>query len=61
MGTDDDGVIELPGPAGQAWFWTDHWPQREREVDAHVASGRVTVHEDDEDFLSHLDDLDARG
>ncbi|WP_152360214.1 AbrB/MazE/SpoVT family DNA-binding domain-containing protein [Microlunatus speluncae] len=58
-----DGVIELraalPVPADQAWFWTEHWQRREREVDEHVDAGRVTVHENAEDFLSHLDDLDA--
>lgn len=58
-----DGVVELrpslPVPADQAWFWTEHWQQREREVDKHVAAGRVTVHESGEDFLGHLDDLDA--
>lgn len=58
-----DGVIELrpalPVPADQAWFWTEHWQQREREVDQHVAAERVSVHESGEDFLAHLDDLDA--
>ena len=59
-----DGVIELrpalPVPAGQAWFWTEHWQQREREVDEHVAAGRVHVHESGEAFLAHLDDVDAQ-
>lgn len=58
-----DGVIELrpalPVPADQAWFWTEQWQEREREVDEHMVSGRVTVHESSEDFLAHLDDLDA--
>lgn len=58
-----DGVIELrpalPVPADQAWFWTEHWQQREREVDEHVAAGRVEVHDSGEDFLAHLDNLDA--
>lgn len=58
-----DGVVELrptlPVPADQAWFWTEYWQQREREVDEHVAAGRVVVHETSEDFLAHLDDLDA--
>jgi bifunctional DNA-binding transcriptional regulator/antitoxin component of YhaV-PrlF toxin-antitoxin module len=58
-----DGVLELraalPIPADQAWFWTKQWQEREREVDDHVAAGRVTVHESGEDFLSYLDDLDA--
>ncbi|MGA8988072.1 AbrB/MazE/SpoVT family DNA-binding domain-containing protein [Aeromicrobium sp.] len=58
-----DGVIELrpalPVPADQAWFWSERWQQREREVDEHVAAGRVTVHESGDDFLTHLDKLDA--
>ena len=58
-----DGVIELrpalPVPADQAWFWSERWQQREREVDEHLAAGRVTVHESGDDFLTHLDELDA--
>ncbi len=58
-----DGVIELrpalPVPADQRWFWTERWQEREREVDEHVAAGRVTVHESAEDFLGHLGELDA--
>jgi len=58
-----DGVVELraalPVPAEQAWFWTEHWQAREREVDEHVAAGRVTVHESTEDFLDHLDAVDS--
>lgn len=57
------GVVELrpalPVPADQAWFWTEQWQKREREVDEHVAAGRVVVHEVCEDFLAHLHDLDA--
>jgi bifunctional DNA-binding transcriptional regulator/antitoxin component of YhaV-PrlF toxin-antitoxin module len=59
----DDGVLELraalPVPATQAWFWTEQWQRREREVDEHVARGEVTVHESTDDFLSHLDKLDS--
>lgn len=58
-----DGVVELrpslPIPADQAWFWTERWQQREREVDEHVAAGRVTVHDDGDDFLAHLDALES--
>lgn len=58
-----DGVIELraalPVPAEQRWFWAERWQEREREVDEHVAAGRVTVHESTDDFLDHLDQLDA--
>ena len=59
----DDGVIELraalPVPADQRWFWSERWQEREREVDEHVAAGRVTHHESTEDFLDHLDELEA--
>ncbi len=58
-----DGVLELraalPVPAEQRWFWSERWQQREREVDEHVAAGRVAVHESSEALLSHLDALDA--
>ncbi|MFZ5851911.1 MAG: AbrB/MazE/SpoVT family DNA-binding domain-containing protein [Actinomycetota bacterium] len=60
-----DGVLELrpalPVPADQAWFWTEQWQRREREVDEHVTAGRVDVYEGAEDFLAHLDDLDGAG
>ncbi len=32
---------------------------REAEVDEHVAAGRVTVHDDSEAFIAHLDRLDT--
>ncbi len=41
------------------WFWSERWQQREREVGEHVAAGRVTVHENGSDFLTHLVVLDA--
>lgn len=59
----DDGVLELraslPVPAHQRWFWTDRWQKGEREVDDHVAAGRVTVHQDGDALLEHLDGLDV--
>ena len=59
----DDGVLELrpalPVAADQRWFWTERWQEREREVDAHVGAGQVTVHEDGDALLNHLDQLDA--
>lgn len=59
-----DGVIELRSaltvPADQAWFWTERWQQREREVEHHVKAGRVSVHDSSEDFLAHLRDLDSQ-
>ncbi len=59
----EDGVLELrpslPIPANQRWFWTDRRQERERRVDAHVAVGEVSVHEDGDALLHHLDALDA--
>ncbi len=55
----DDGAIELeavlPVAADQAWFWTDRWQAMEREVDVHVAAGRVTTIEGVDALLDHLD------
>ena len=59
----EDGVLELrpalPIPADQRWFWTDRWQEREQEVDEHVAAGQVTVHDDGQALLNHLDQLDG--
>jgi bifunctional DNA-binding transcriptional regulator/antitoxin component of YhaV-PrlF toxin-antitoxin module len=55
----DDGVIELhphvPIRADQAWFWTERWQTKEREVDRHVAAGEVEVFDSADDFLAQLD------
>ncbi|CAN5192110.1 hypothetical protein BH20ACT8_BH20ACT8_03700 [soil metagenome] len=54
-----DGVIELHPlvavPADQAWFWTDRWQTMEREADADIAAGRVTVTDGSDEFLAALD------
>jgi len=54
-----DGVIELrphvPIPQDQAWFWTKRWQGMEREVDDHVAAGRVTVSEGPTEFFADLE------
>ena len=56
----EDGRIELrpvlPIPANQRWFWTDRWQAMEREVDAHVSAGRVTVVDGPDALFEHLDD-----
>ncbi|WP_312170559.1 AbrB/MazE/SpoVT family DNA-binding domain-containing protein [Microbacterium sp.] len=58
-----DGVVELraavPVPADQAWFWAERWQQREREVDAHVAAGRVATFDSGEDLLTSLDAVES--
>lgn len=55
----EDGVIELrpalPVAADQRWFWTGRWQAMEREVDAHVEAGRVTVSGGPDDFFADLD------
>jgi bifunctional DNA-binding transcriptional regulator/antitoxin component of YhaV-PrlF toxin-antitoxin module len=55
----EDGTIELrpvlPVPADQRWFWSDRWQAMEREVDAHVAAGRVTVLDGPDELFEHLD------
>ena len=55
----DDGTIELlpvlPVPADQRWFWTERWQAMEREVDAHVAAGRVTVVDGPDGLFEHLE------
>lgn len=59
----EDGVLELrPAvsvPATEAWFWDERWNQGEREVDAHVRAGEVTVHDTVADLVAHLSALDA--
>jgi AbrB family looped-hinge helix DNA binding protein len=54
----DDGRIELrpalPVSADQRWFWTARWQSMEREVDEHVAAGRVTVVDGPDALFAHL-------
>ena len=56
----EDGMIEprpqVPVPASQAWFWTDAWQARERQVDEDLAAGRVRSYDDGESFLASLSD-----
>ncbi|MBI2941431.1 MAG: AbrB family transcriptional regulator [Chloroflexi bacterium] len=58
----EDGVIELHPQmmidASQAWFWTERWQEREREVDEHITAGRVREAKDADEVLAHLDSLD---
>jgi hypothetical protein len=48
----------LAVPATEAWFWDERWKAGEREVDAHVAAGRIVRHEAVDDFMAHLGALD---
>ena len=56
----EDGVLELRGvlpvPAEERWFWTERWQAGEREVDQHVAQGRVANFDSDAEFLASLDE-----
>ena len=56
----DDGRVELVPivsvPADQSWFWSDRWQAMEREADADVAAGRITVVDGVKGLVSHLDD-----
>jgi len=40
-------------------FGQSPWVAREMDVDEHIAAGRVTVHDDSQAFLAHLDQLDV--
>ncbi len=57
----EDGVIELRPQitvaASAAWFWTEEWQRREREVQASYNRGDFTRHESGEDLMSHLEKL----
>jgi hypothetical protein len=43
----------------QAWFWTEEWQAKEREVDANIAAGHLIHFASDDAFLAALDALDA--
>jgi len=55
----EDGRLELVPvvavPAEQAWFWTERWQAMEREADADIAAGRVTIVEGMDELISYLD------
>lgn len=38
-------------------FWSEAWQSGEREVDAHVARGEITVFDDVDSFLAHLSEI----
>jgi bifunctional DNA-binding transcriptional regulator/antitoxin component of YhaV-PrlF toxin-antitoxin module len=55
----EDGRLELRPvvavPADQAWFWADRWQAMEREADADIAAGRMTVVEGADELIELLD------
>ena len=58
----DGEIVLLPHvavPAEQAWFWTERWQAMEREADAELAAGKSTTFDTADDFLAHLERIDA--
>jgi AbrB family looped-hinge helix DNA binding protein len=58
----DGEIVLLPHvavPAEQAWFWTKRWQMMEREADAELAAGKSTTFDTADDFLAHLERIDA--
>lgn len=57
----EDGVIELRPQltvdASAAWFWTEEWQRREREVQKSYDRGNFTRHESGEALMEHLEKL----
>ena len=43
-------------PPNQAWFWTEHWQQMEREAQAEIKSGDVLSFDNVQDALKYLSD-----
>lgn len=60
----EDGVIELRPQstvtADQAWFWTQRWQQMEREAQADINAGRVTLYDSAQDMFADLDRFRAK-
>ncbi len=58
----DGEIVLLPHvavPAEQAWFWTERWQAMEREADAELAAGKSTTFDTADDFLAHVERIDA--
>ena len=45
-------------PPDQAWFWSEHWQQMEREVQADIEAGNVLEFDNIEDFIEYLDKVE---
>jgi antitoxin (DNA-binding transcriptional repressor) of toxin-antitoxin stability system len=45
-------------PEEDAWVYSPAWQDGLREAEADMAAGRVRRFDTDDDFLTHLDDLD---
>jgi antitoxin (DNA-binding transcriptional repressor) of toxin-antitoxin stability system len=44
-------------PEEDAWIYSPAWQDKLREAEADVAAGRVRRFDDDDDFLTHLENL----
>jgi antitoxin MazE len=48
-------------PADQAWFWTEHWQEMEREAQADIEAGRVSRYKDADSAIEALENLENDG
>jgi hypothetical protein len=48
-------------PEEDAWVYSPAWQDKLREAEADIAAGRVRRFDTDDDFLTHLGDLDDEG
>lgn len=44
-------------PPDQAWFWTEHWQQMEREAQAEIDADRTLEFGDVEDAIKYLNEV----
>lgn len=54
-----DGILLRPRKvidSTQAWFWTPEWQEGEAEASADIEAGRVETFNEDEAFLTALED-----
>lgn len=45
-------------PPDQAWFWSEHWQQMEREVQADIEAGNVLEFDNIKDYIGYLDKVE---
>ena len=55
----EDGKVAVRGyvrvPADQRWFWTPEWQLGEREASQQIAAGEGLTFDNDEEFISYLE------
>jgi hypothetical protein len=52
-------TVEAVIKAGQKWFWTDEWQEKEREADGDIKKGRVKSFTNVEDLIRDLNLVEA--